>query len=300
MLDEVLIEDLLCRKFNRSHLSLKVCRCSGGDIHRSYQIDFAESIEGWVSLFVKVNDLAYKTVLESEYTSLRTLHDDKVPDYPKPVLFDTDEQNCYLVMAYHELSGIPENAARQLGTLLAAQHRRTAEKFGWLYDNHIGLTVQKNAQRDNWQQFYRDQRLMPQIILAETNSLDAALVAQLRLIADSLDVYFRDYQPVVSLLHGDLWSGNVALDVGTYRPLLFDPAPYYGDRETDIAMTELFGGFSPGFYYAYNQAWPLDAGYTMRKPLYNLYHALNHFNLFGPGYTNMIVAMESELNRSVK
>ena len=100
---------------------------------------------------------------------------------------------------------------------------------------------------------------------------------------DQLEVFFSSHLPVASLLHGDLWGGNYAV-TSTGEPVIFDPAVYYGDREADIAMTELFGGFSQDFYAAYNAAWPLDDGYQVRKTLYNLYHVLNHFNLFGGGY----------------
>ena len=109
---------------------------------------------------------------------------------------------------------------------------------------------------------------------------------------------FDGYTPEASLLHGDLWGGNWGVDVSG-EPVLFDPAVYYGDREADLAMTELFGGFSREFYAAYRQAWPLDAGYSTRKKLYNLYHVLNHFNLFGGGYLSqaqgMIDALSSEI-----
>lgn len=94
---------------------------------------------------------------------------------------------------------------------------------------------------------------------------------------------FFDDVPIASLLHGDLWSGNYAFD-DDGQPVVFDPAVYYGDRETDLAMTELFGGFSADFYAAYQSAWPLDSGYRVRKQLYNLYHILNHLNLFGGHY----------------
>ena len=114
-----------------------------------------------------------------------------------------------------------------------------------------------------------------------------------RLLAD-LDVFFDDYSPEASLLHGDLWSGNYAY-TSEGEPAIFDPAVYYGDREADIAMTELFGGFGAAFHAAYENAWPLDPGYRTRKTLYNLYHILNHLNLFGRSYLGRSVSLLREL-----
>jgi fructosamine-3-kinase len=105
---------------------------------------------------------------------------------------------------------------------------------------------------------------------------------------------FADYQPMPSLLHGDLWSGNYAVTQAG-EPIIFDPAVYYGDREADLAMTELFGGFSQRFYAAYNETWPLDSGYQLRKTFYNLYHILNHFNMFGGGYARQAERMIEQL-----
>ncbi|MDH5594042.1 MAG: fructosamine kinase family protein, partial [Gammaproteobacteria bacterium] len=109
-----------------------------------------------------------------------------------------------------------------------------------------------------------------------------------------LDGFFTDYNPVASLLHGDLWSGNYAF-LKTGEPVIFDPATYYGDREADIAMTELFGGFSAEFYAEYNNCYPLDSGYKTRKTLYNLYHILNHMNMFGGGYRGQAESMINSL-----
>jgi fructosamine-3-kinase len=110
----------------------------------------------------------------------------------------------------------------------------------------------------------------------------------------SLDVFFSDHRPRPSLLHGDLWSGNAGVDRGG-TPVIFDPAVYYGDRETDLAMTELFGGFPGQFYEAYVETWPLEPGYEVRKILYNLYHVLNHLNIFGSGYLHQARTMLNRL-----
>jgi fructosamine-3-kinase len=166
----------------------------------------------------------------------------------------------------------------QLGRMLAGLHRQTGPRFGWHRDNHIGLTPQQNGWCDDWTQFWRERRLRPQIELANRNGFRLELPDPAALL--------ENHKPEASLLHGDLWSGNAGFT--REGPVIFDPAVYYGDRETDLAMTELFGGFPREFYEAYNEAFPLDAGYGKRKHLYNLYHLLNHLNLFGGGYLGQV------------
>jgi fructosamine-3-kinase len=157
----------------------------------------------------------------------------------------------------------------QLGRMLAALHRQSGPRFGWRRDNYIGLAPQINSWRDGWAQFFLECRLRPQ-----------ALKAGIELPPIHL---LDDHHPRPSLLHGDLWSGNAGFT--EEGPVVFDPAVYYGDREADLAMTELFGGFPQEFYEAYG---PLDEGYARRKHLYNLYHLLNHLNLFGAGYLEQV------------
>jgi fructosamine-3-kinase len=162
-----------------------------------------------------------------------------------------------------------------LARMLAQLHRHTGPRFGWETDNWIGLAPQKNVWSDDWVWFYRDYRLVPQLE-------KAGLLKKASPLLDGLNRFFENHEPAPSLLHGDLWSGNVGFT--REGPVIFDPAVYYGDREADLAMTELFGGFPREFYAAYREAWPLDSGYVARKHLYNLYHLLNHLNLFGGGY----------------
>ena len=131
--------------------------------------------------------------------------------------------------------------------------------------------------------FWQKQRLGYQLDLAATNGAPATLIDGGRRLQEGLAAFYRDYRPTPSLLHGDLWGGNWAADeIG--RPVIYDPATYYGDREADLAMTELFGGFEPAFYSAYQAHSPLADGYELRRDLYKLYHMLNHLNLFGGGY----------------
>jgi len=181
-----------------------------------------------------------------------------------------------------------------MGRMLAAVHRATGSRYGWRRDNFIGSAPQCNREHDDWTAFWRDMRLLPQLEAAERNGLGARLIDSGRKLAGSLSRLLAGHAPQASLLHGDLWSGNAAFLAGG-APVVFDPAVYRGDREADLAMTELFGGFPRAFYAAYADAWPIDAGYAMRRDLYNLYHVLNHANLFGGGYAAQAQSMIGRL-----
>jgi fructosamine-3-kinase len=156
-----------------------------------------------------------------------------------------------------------------LGKALAHLHRQTGPRFGWASDNYIGLAPQINSWRDSWAEFFLECRLRPQ---AKKAGIE---LPPIRLL--------DGHQPRPALLHGDLWNGNVGFT--KEGPVVFDPAVYYGDREADLAMTELFGGFPREFYEAYGA---VDEGYARRKHLYNLYHLLNHLNLFGGAYLGQV------------
>jgi fructosamine-3-kinase len=166
-----------------------------------------------------------------------------------------------------------------LGRMLASLHRQTGPRFGWARDNYIGLAPQQNGWCDDWAQFWREKRMQPQLDWARSKGFHLE-IPELTLL--------KSHQPKPSLLHGDLWSGNAGFTAE--GPVVFDPAVYYGDRETDLAMTELFGGFPAEFYRAYNEVFPLPPGYEKRKQLYNLYHLLNHLNIFGGGYLAQVKA----------
>src|SRR5215831_14880566 len=166
---------------------------------------------------------------------------------------------------------------------LRALHAVTTARFGWWRDNTIGRTPQANAWNADWTEFFRECRLRPQLALGERQGFPRGLSERGARLLEALPALLEGHQPRASLLHGDLWGGNW-LAAATGEPVLFDPAVYYGDRETDLAMTHLFGGFGAGFYHAYESAAPLPAGAALRTELYNLYHVLNHANLFGGGY----------------
>ncbi|WP_236503334.1 fructosamine kinase family protein, partial [Tychonema sp. BBK16] len=154
--------------------------------------------------------------------------------------------------------------------------------FGWDISNTIGSTVQINNWTGNWAEFWAEHRIGYQLKLAKSRGGNFAQEERLLKLIPAL---LAGYEPKSSLVHGDLWGGNAGV-TSAGEPVIFDPATYFGDREVDLAMTELFGGFPAEFYRGYNQVWPLDSGYEKRKTLYNLYHILNHFNLFGGSYAS--------------
>ncbi len=230
--------------------------------------------------FVKLNRADRLDLFEAEADGLHELAATGCFRVPKPVSSGADRNTAWLILEYLPLSSRGDAAA--LGQSLASLHRHTQPRFGWRRDNHIGSTLQQNDWNDDWIAFWREHRLGFQLGIARCNGAPASLIHACQAIISHLPDLFADYRPVASLIHGDLWSGNAAYTNGA--PCVFDPAVYYGDREADIAMTELFGGFSHAFYTAYRAAWPLDPGYERRRDLYNLYHLLNHYNLFGGGY----------------
>ncbi len=250
----------------------------GGCINAAYLVEGSGE-----RYFVKTNQASAGFMFEAEAAGLEEIARSRAIRVPRPVCAGQAEGFSWLVLEYVEMGGGGDAAQQRLGRQVAAMHRATAARYGWSRDNTIGSTPQINTQSDDWAAFWRANRLDCQLRLAEKKGTPAGLLRRGERLAAALDAFFSGYEPPASLLHGDLWGGNYDMDRDG-APVLFDPAVYYGDRETDIAMTELFGGFSPAFYAAYREAFPLDPGYPVRKHLYSLYHILNHFNLFGGGY----------------
>lgn len=267
---------------------------SGGCINSAWRIE-----GGGKRYFVKLNEPGKASMFAAEAEGLRELACHAGLRVPAPLCWGATERNAYLVLEYVELSSPAMQTWEALGRGLAAQHRHTMPRFGWLRDNTIGATPQINGWRDDWPGFWRERRLGYQLELAQRNGYRGRLQDQGEKLLDRLERFFPGYRPAASLLHGDLWSGNCAADRDE-NPLIFDPAVYYGDRECDLAMTELFGAFPPRFYAAYRESYPLDPGYGVRKTLYNLYHILNHANMFGGGYglqaEKMMERLLSEIN----
>jgi protein-ribulosamine 3-kinase len=259
----------------------------GGSINAAHVLE-----DGEHSYFVKLNDAHLLDMFEAEAAGLEELRSANAIRVPHAVCSGISKGQCYLVLEYIPLGG--KGNGRALGEQLAALHRKQSDRFGWIRDNTIGSTPQPNPPDSDWVAFYREHRLGFQYRLAQSNGAGGRLLDAGEELMDRLGEFFSDHTPTPSLLHGDLWGGNWSSDRDG-NPVIFDPAVYYGDREADIAMTELFGGFPGDFYSAYNQAWQLDSGYAKRKTLYNLYHVLNHFNLFGGGYLSQAEHMTKSL-----
>ena len=259
----------------------------GGCINQTLRVRY-----GADSYFVKLNTASRADMFAAEALGLRELQDSHTLRVPEAVCWGDDGESAYLVLEDLQLGGRDDLAA--LGEGLAAMHRVTRERFGWDTDNTIGSTLQINTSEHDWVDFWRTQRLQFQLQLAAQNGHGGRLQSQGEKLLDAFPALFADYSPPASLLHGDLWSGNYAFN-RSGEPVIYDPAVYYGDREADLAMTELFGGFGADFYAAYRANYPLDAGYGVRKTLYNLYHILNHLNIFGEGYRSQAYRMMDTL-----
>ncbi len=256
----------------------------GGCINQTYQIS-----DGRQRFFLKLNRAAQVAMFEAEALGLKDMDDSQTLRVPRPICWGTAEDSAYLVLEWLDLGQASPASWRRMGEHLAALHRVTHHQgFGWHRGNTIGATPQPNPWTTNWLAFFRDHRLAHQFALARRRG---GHFPRQQALLQALPDLLAGHHPSPALVHGDLWSGNAAMTPAG-EPVIFDPATYYGDREVDLAMTELFGRFPTAFYEGYQAAYPLAVGYSQRKTLYNLYHILNHFNLFGGSY-------EAQANRMI-
>jgi fructosamine-3-kinase len=258
----------------------------GGSINECYRW---ESSAG--PLFVKIGAARNSAMFAAEAAGLEELRYANAVRVPRVLGQGRNETDAWLVLEWVPFGRRSAAAQATLGEQLALQHRHTAESFGWVRSNTIGRTPQVNTWTADWGEFFREHRLRYQLDLAARNGHggNRLRVSGERLLS-RVESFFTDYRPVPSLAHGDLWGGNWAADTDE-RPVIFDPAVYYADREVDLALTRLFGGFGTDFYAAYEATWPLDPGFERRSDLYNAYHVLNHLNLFGDGYLGQALGL---------
>jgi fructosamine-3-kinase len=249
---------------------------------------------GGRDVFVKTAPATQASMLEAEAAGLAELAGAGALRVPAVLAHGIAGARAWLALEWLDL--VPEGPAAdaRLGEALAMLHRVRGERFGWHRDNFIGATPQQNGWYADWVAFLRERRLRPQLELARRNGHGGRLRERGELLLETLEVFYSTYSPSPSLLHGDLWSGNRGTLAGG-EPVVYDPAVYFGDREADVAMTRLFGGFGPRFYAAYQSSHPLDAAAGYRRDLHNLYHVLNHLNLFGGAYAAQAEAMVDAL-----
>ncbi len=273
------VTDLLADALGREVELQELRTVAGGDINRAA---VAETDAG--RFFVKWNRDGPDDLFVREAEALgemRRAETDLVIPEPIAAARPEGDRPGMLVMEYLEPGPRVDDFDEQLGRGLAQLHETSSEAFGFPHDNYCGTTPQPNPRTDEWVEFYREHRLRHQLELAvdhrQVASSDRRAFERL---LDRLDEFLGVDPEPPALIHGDLWSGNLhATPDG--RPALIDPAAYYGHREAEIGMMELFGGYSETVYRAYQQIRPLQDGWRDRLPLYSLYHVMNHYNLFG-------------------
>jgi len=273
---------------------------SGGDSNQAWLLTGSIRTDSKLfttQYFVKLNATDKAAMFAAEQAGLAAISATHTVCVPRSITCGVSGQHSFLLLEY--LALLVQGNGQLLGSQLAAMHRVHADQFGWSRNNTIGVTPQHNNWSSDWISFWREQRIKFQLELAAHNGYGGVLQSLGKQVLDALPDLLADHTPQPSLLHGDLWGGNHAfMTNGT--PVIFDPATYYGDREADIAMTELFGGFAPEFYSAYQLAYPLNTGYTKRKGLYNLYQVLNHCNMVSNGYVSQAERIMRDLLKKTK
>lgn len=234
--------------------------------------------------FIKYNQSQFSDSLICEATGLELLRETLVKtgnDFIKiPQVFEVNQKQ--LVLERIDTVSVSSEQWFKFGQTLAKLHQVSKKDYGFDSDNYIGLNPQKNSLSQNWGDFFFEYRLMYQVSLIQDKTIKKEFAEKLNHKKSALIKLLNQSCEQASLIHGDLWSGNVLFDKN--NAWLIDPAVYYGDREADIAMTEMFGGFSSEFYKGYDSVFPRSSEYQNKKTIYNLYHYLNHYNLFGDGY----------------
>lgn len=273
--------------FGKNFAVRTVTPVSGGDINQAFQITDSDQ-----AFFIKLNRASLVDMFSAELLALERLQQSSTIRVPNAYFVGQNEDKSFILMEYLTFSS--SGSKQQFAIDLAKMHQVNSEQYGWQSDNFIGSSLQYNQYTMYWPEFYAEYRLKPQINWLSQKGCSKKLTDLIDAVIVNIDGFFVDYQPKVSLLHGDLWSGNYGfLSDGT--PIIYDPASYFGDHEADLAMMELFGSPGKDFFTAYHQEFPIDSGYAVRKKLYNLYHILNHANLFGGAYSSQAASMATSL-----
>lgn len=283
----ILEEKIKTRIEEKFSLKLKsISSLSGGCISDAYKLTASDGS----NYFLKYNPSVTVDMFSKEANGLNELAKANAVRIPEVLSFDED----YILLEFIASGIKKKNFFEEFGRKFAEIHKYTSGDFGFYEDNYIGSNPQKNIpnekEKSSWVDFYFNKRILFQLQLAEKrgNSTDALRKGITKLENKIEDIIQINEKP--SLLHGDLWSGNYMIDENG-SAVLIDPAVYYGNREAEVGMTKLFGGFSSEFYKAYNETFPLEDGYDYRENIYKLYHVLNHFNLFGGSYYSQAISL---------
>lgn len=278
------VESALKHLFPGDRLESRRSGGGGGCINETSRL----VLESGRILFIKENATAPDDMFPEEARGLEALIRAFPLKVPRPLAWGRAGRRSFLILENVENAPKKEDFWESFGRALAEMHgRKDSSLFGFDSDNYIGSTRQVNGTMESWTAFFGEKRLLFQAELAvKKGQASSSLVGQIESICRKLpEILPEPDHP--SLLHGDLWSGNFMVGEDG-SAVLIDPAVYYGHREADLAMTGLFGGFSPVFYRSYEEVNPLVPGYPARKDLYNLYHMLNHLNLFGSSYAGSV------------
>lgn len=268
----------IARELGIDEHDLKVTPIAGGDIAHAHVL---QSFDCWI--FLKSIPLGKAGILSAEDDGLRALAKTHTVRVPRVIRRGMQDDLAWMALEYLDLQPRGTTADAVLGKQLAALHRNSSETFGWNRKNYIGLTPQNNPPTQDWTEFFLTHRLAFQFDRLAHAHPDKSWGDLKNAITQRWRQRHGDHCPPPALVHGDLWHGNAA-SIGRDQPVVFDPAVHYADRETDLAMTYLFGGFSEAFYRSYHEAWPLPDGHETRRLYYKLYHLLNHANMFGGDY----------------
>ncbi len=254
----------------------------GGSINQAARI---ESKQG--DFFIKWNSAAkFPEMFQKESDSLKILTKTDTIRIPKVIMANEEGEESFLFLEYIEQGNKSSNFWQDFAYALAQLHRNTQSQYGLTFDNYIGSLPQSNQMYAQWNDFFVEERLHPQIKMARDSSLlDKSIILQFEKLFNRLDSIFPVEKP--ALLHGDLWSGNFMVDKHG-NACIFDPAIYFGNRIMDIGMTQMFGGFAPEFYQLYNEAFPMENNWKEQLDIANLYPNLVHLNLFGYSYLSGI------------
>ncbi len=286
LIKQALVDSTLPFKGNNL---FKISAVQGGCIHKAWRLDFTNNIQ----IFAKSNSITNFKVLKFEYESLMKLReyaDDSFLEIPKPIKLCSIENQAILFLPWINFTNDDQFI---LGKGLALLHKFSHganNQFGWAEDGFIGSSPQIKGWGSNWGEYFVNFRLKPQMKLASKWGFD---INEYQTLFPTLEVFLNEHKPLPSLVHGDLWSGNIA--VTNNKGCIFDPASYWADREVDIAMTKLFGGFAKEFYEGYYSTWPLPKNSESREDIYNLYHILNHANLFGGSYKSQAINLLNKI-----